>query len=90
MPDWDKIFEWLSIFIIGLGVVFTCGKNKQAQIENRKHIDNLNNNMFPDDDERKIIRQADINREWAQFERLVAVMEKNLIQTIKIEIQKKF
>jgi len=89
MPEWDKIVEWCAIFITGLGVVFATGRNKQFQIENRKQIDELKKSVSPEDPENEIIRRADLDRQCKQMEKLLVVMEKNLIQTIRIELKAK-
>jgi len=87
ISSWEKIIEYGAVFITGLGVVFACGKNKQARVDDRKHIDNLNHNVFPDDPEREIIRQSDLDRQCKQIEKLFEIMEKNLIQKIELMLK---
>lgn len=87
MPEWDTLVEWFSIFFLGLGVVFTCGRNKQAREEDRRLIDELRKNVFPDNSEREIIRQSDLDRQYEQIEKLLTAMEKNLIQIIQVELR---
>lgn len=86
MPEWDKVVEWCAIFITGLGVVFATGRNKQFQVENRKQIEELKKSVFPDDPENEIIRRVDLDRQCKQMEKLFEMMEKNLIQSIRIEL----
>jgi len=88
LPEWEKLAEWGAILITGFGVVFASGKNRQAQVENRKCIDELKKAVFPEDPGREIIRQSDLDRQCAQIEKLFAVMERNLIQSIEIILNK--
>ena len=89
MPEWDKITEWCTIFITGLGVVFATGRNKQFQVENRKQIDELKKSVFPEDSENDIIRRSDLDRQCRLIEKFLEVMEKNIIQMIRIELKDK-
>ena len=88
LSDWERVVEWGAIFVTGLGVVFACGRNKQAQVDIRKDIEEIRHNVFPDDPGREIVRQSDMDRQCGQIEKLFDAMEKNLIQTIKLELKK--
>ena len=87
MIDWEKIFEYGAILITGIGVVFACGKNKQSQDEIRKDVEELKHIVFPDDPDREIIRQRALDRQCAQIEKLLRVMEENLIQKIELVLR---
>ena len=74
-----KILEWFSIFIIGVGVVFSFGKNKKELEEMKSCLNRHDRALFPENADMRIMRSSDMAEILKRIDRL----EANIMNLLK-------